>query len=263
MNRRFGTPAKPPQRRPAKLDLRLRLGILAGVVIVVVAGLAVAAIAFAAAFTSVGSGGLPPGTQVFAENDHTHVTGLVTYDRVPPAGGPHNPVQLNCGVYTQALPNENAVHSLEHGAVWITYNPDKLSTDQVQTLASKVEGQPYMFMSPYPGMDSNFSLQSWGHQLKLTDVNDHRAANFISALRQNSNTYPEVGASCDAGTPTLFDPANPPAFDPTPPGAGAIPMDGKGLTPQLTNGQEQPPTGGAAATSAPAAVPPMTTTGGN
>jgi Protein of unknown function (DUF3105) len=196
---------------------------------------------------------------------HVSATQRVAYDKKPPFGGPHDQVWAACvgNVYPKAIRTENGVHALEHGAVWITYNPDKLSTDQVQTLASKVEGQPYMFMSPYPGMDSNFSLQSWGHQLKLTDVNDHRAANFISALRQNSNTYPEVGASCDAGTPTLFDPANPPAFDPTPPGAGAIPMDGKGLTPQLTNGQEQPPTGGAAATSAPAAVPPMTTTGGN
>ena len=157
MNRRFGTPVKPAQRRQAKFDVRLRLGILAGVVIVVVAGLAVAAIAFAASFTSGSSDALPPGTQVFAENDHTHVTGLVTYDRVPPAGGPHNPVPLNCGVYSQAVPNENAVHSLEHGAVWITYQPtlppDQLASLQQLVVSHYVGSQRYLILSRDPVTD--------------------------------------------------------------------------------------------------------------
>jgi len=175
---------------------------------------------------------------------HVQANQRVAYDKTPPFGGPHDQVWATCmgNVYPKGIRTENAVHSLEHGAVWITYNPDKLSPAQVQTLASKVDGRPYMLLSPYPGMDSPFSLQSWGHQLKLTDVNDQRVANFISALRTNSNTYPEIGASCDAGTPSLFDPANPPPFNPEPPGPDAIPMDGKGLTPQIQNGQEQSPT---------------------
>jgi len=187
---------------------------------------------------------------------HVQGTQRVAYDKTPPFGGPHDQVWATCmgNVYPKAIRTENAVHSLEHGAVWITYNPDKLSPEQVKVLASKVEGQPYMLMTPYPGMDSPFSLQSWGHQLKLTDVNDQRVANFISALRQNSNTYPEIGASCDAGTPSLFDPANPPPFNPAPPGPDAIPMDGKGLTPQIQKGQEQAPTAPGAAVPG-AAVP--------
>lgn len=188
---------------------------------------------------------------------HVSATQRVAYDKAPPFGGPHDQVWATCmgNVYPTAIRTENAVHSLEHGAIWITYNPDTLSPAQVQTLAADVTGKPYTFMTPYPGMDSPFSLQSWGHQLKLTDVNDQRIANFISALKQNSNTYPEIGASCDAGTPSLFNPANPPPFDATPPGPDAIPMDGKGLTPQISNGQEAPPTAPGTAGAPGAAVP--------
>ncbi|HZY44457.1 MAG TPA: DUF3105 domain-containing protein, partial [Anaerolineae bacterium] len=46
------------------------------------------------------------------------------YQEVPPVGGTHDPAWLNCGIYDQPVRTENAVHSMEHGAVWITYQPD-------------------------------------------------------------------------------------------------------------------------------------------
>ena len=79
--------------------------------------------------------------------------------------------------------SENLVHSLEHGAVWIAYNPDQVTGDALKTLKSKVDGEQYMVMSPYPSLDSPVSLQSWGHQLKVTDVNDPRIDQFISSLQ--------------------------------------------------------------------------------
>ena len=76
-----------------------------------------------------------------------------------------------------------------------------------------------MVMSPYPGLDSPVSLQSWGHQLKVGDVNDPRIDEFISSLKQNQYTHPEVGASCDAIGPGGFDQDNPPPFAPPRPPA--------------------------------------------
>ncbi|MBF6212236.1 DUF3105 domain-containing protein [Nocardia puris] len=163
----------------------------------------------------------------YASGAGKHVTEIqrVAYDQTPPFGGPHDQAWADCTgvVYGKPIRTENAVHSLEHGAVWITYNPDKVSSDGVDALAKRVEGKQYTFMSPYPGQESPVSLQSWGHQLKLDNPDDERINQFITALRQNQYTYPEVGAACSN---PYFDRENPAPFDPTPPGPDAIPMDG-------------------------------------
>lgn len=151
----------------------------------------------------------------------------VAYDRQPPLGGAHDQVWAACNgvVYDRAVRTEHMVHSLEHGAVWIAYDPDALGDDEIDELAGRVEGQPYLLMSPYPGLDRPISLQSWGHQLKLDDADDERIDQFVTALRANQYTTPEPGASCDTN-PDLFDQTNPPPFDPSPPGPDAMPVDG-------------------------------------
>jgi hypothetical protein len=98
-------------------------------------------------------------------------------------------------VYPDPIRSENAVHSLEHGAIWITYRPD-LPADQVDELTKKVEGVSQMLMSPYPGLKSPISLQSWGHQLFVDSASDERVDDFIDDLRLNTVTTPEFGASC-------------------------------------------------------------------
>ncbi|MCP5096317.1 MAG: DUF3105 domain-containing protein, partial [Chloroflexi bacterium] len=45
----------------------------------------------------------------------------------------------------------NAVHSMEHGAVWITYQPD-LPADEIIELQDLVRGQPFLLLSPYPDL---------------------------------------------------------------------------------------------------------------
>lgn len=154
-----------------------------------------------------------------------HVTGeqRVAYDQSPPFGGAHDAVWAVCTgiVYPTAIRNENAVHSLEHGAIWITYDPQRLTADQIDALSAMVEGQPYTLMSPYPGLDSPISVQSWGHQLRLDSPEDPRLVEFIEALRLNESVYPEPGASCAS---PYFDVDNPPPFDASPPGPDAVPV---------------------------------------
>lgn len=158
----------------------------------------------------------------YRPGNHVDAPKRVAYDQSPPFGGTHDQIWATCTgvVYPTAIRSENAVHSLEHGAVWITYNPDVATADQIDVLSAMVEGQPYTLMSPYPGLETPISIQSWGHQLKFDDPSDPRLVQFIEALRLNESAYPEPGASCAS---PFFDVNNPPPFDPTPPGPDAAP----------------------------------------
>jgi hypothetical protein len=166
-------------------------------------------------------------TAEFQGGLHTAPGQRVAYDLHPPMGGAHDPVWANCAgvVYPRAVRTENMVHALEHGAVWIAYDPQRLDEDGVRALAERVEGQPYLMLSPYPGIDTPISLQSWGHQLEVESADDERIDQFVQALRNNPYTTPEPGAPCDTD-PSAFDPTNPPPFDPSEPGPGAMPVNG-------------------------------------
>jgi hypothetical protein len=160
---------------------------------------------------------------------HVGTEERVAYNRFPPVGGPHDGVWAACNgvVYTVPVRDENMVHTLEHGAVWVTYNPDTIAAGDLDVLTSLVENQTYISLSPYPGLDSPISLQGWAHQLKVDSASDERVRQFIAAVRLNPYLYPETGATCSQPT---FDTVNPPAFDASPRGADAVPMSGAGAT---------------------------------
>ena len=129
--------------------------------------------------------------------EQEHVTGPVAYEQTPPAGGPHAPTWLNCDVYAAEVPQENAVHSMEHGAVWITYQPD-LPPEDVDALQQSL-GQPYEILSPFEGLPAPVVASAWGKQLLLDGADDPRLLSFISEFKQGPQT-PEPGASCTGGT---------------------------------------------------------------
>jgi hypothetical protein len=123
-----------------------------------------------------------------------HPDGPVLYEQVPPVGGPHAGMPQACQFYSQYIRNENAVHSMEHGAVWITYQPD-LPEDQIEDL-KELATQPYVLVSPYPGIPTPIVVSAWGHQMSLDSFDEEK----INAFREkygNSRDYtPEFGASC-------------------------------------------------------------------
>ena len=186
-------------------------------------------------------------TGTYAAGLHVNPDQRIAYQSSPPYGGAHDGYWATCTgtVYPVAVRQENLVHSMEHGAVWIAYNPDQVSGAALDTLRAKVDGQPYTAMSPYPGLDQPISLQSWGHQLKLSDANDPRVDQFITALRRNQYQYPEVGASCQEIGGGQFSTASPPAFQPTPSAAAVngltvLPEDGGPGATQATDEMTTP-----------------------
>ena len=127
-----------------------------------------------------------------------HTEEDVDYEQSPPAGGEHNPVWQNAGFYEEPVRDENAVHTLEHGAVWIAYSPD-LPTGEKDRIRELVEGQTCMLASPYDGLSSPIVASAWGKQLALESAQSPDLERFIRAYRQGPQT-PEPGATCTGGT---------------------------------------------------------------
>ncbi|MGW1888762.1 DUF3105 domain-containing protein [Streptomyces sp. NPDC002004] len=128
-----------------------------------------------------------------------HVTKQVHYAMTPPVGGDHNPVWMNCNgdVYTKPIPDMNAVHSLEHGSVWVTYT-SKASAADVKKLAEKVRRTPYSLMSPDEKQKDPIMLSAWGKQRTVTGAADPNVDKFFTSFVQGPQT-PEPGAPCTGG----------------------------------------------------------------
>ncbi|QSB05247.1 DUF3105 domain-containing protein [Natronoglycomyces albus] len=134
--------------------------------------------------------------------DRDHVDTDVSYPVTPPAGGPHNSIWQECTgtVYSDPVLDVHAVHSLEHGAVWLTYDPSAIDAPDIMALAETISEFTYTFMSPYPGQEATVSLQAWGAQLPLEDVDITVVTAFITHYRLNEHTSPEPFGPCSAGT---------------------------------------------------------------
>lgn len=139
------------------------------------------------------SGFTPPdGVETFVVESYDHIAGPVDYPQDPPVGGPHDSNALACAAYDTPVRSENAVHSLEHGAVWITYQPE-LDTSAVEDL-KRYARQSEILVSPYPGLDSPVVLSTWGTQLRLQSVDDEVIRQFIGSFK--NQTAPENAAAC-------------------------------------------------------------------
>ncbi|GAB3644813.1 DUF3105 domain-containing protein [Glycomyces tarimensis] len=127
-----------------------------------------------------------------------------TYDINPPAGGNHLSQWQNCEgtVYNAPIVDGNAVHSLEHGAVWLTYDPELVDDAGITELSGKISGRNYTLMSPYPGQGVAVSLQSWGVQYQTDDVTDSKIDEFLNYYIQNSENLAEMNATCAGGVST-------------------------------------------------------------
>lgn len=143
------------------------------------------------------------GVRTYGNQLRVHTDAPQTYAQTPPVGGPHPLTWQNCGVYDKPIKNEYGVHSLEHGAVWVTYRPD-LAAESVALLRDTVGGRSYTLLSPYPDLPAPVVASAWGIQLQLDDPSDPRLAQFIATYQQGPQT-PEPGAACSGGISTTVE----------------------------------------------------------
>ena len=169
----------------------------AAVALFVAAG--VAGLALAACGDATGpAASAPVGVRTFEGLSKNHVEQPVDYDRQPPVGGDHAATWQDCGVYDSPIVTEFGVHSMEHGAVWVTYRRDAPGPER-KALQELVAGQPYVLLSPWAGaLPAPVVASAWGRQLQVDSAADPQLAAFIEAFRQGPQT-PEPGAPCTGG----------------------------------------------------------------
>lgn len=166
-------------------------------------GIAVALLAVAAFFAGTEGGQndtAPAGVTEFdlADIGREHVDGTVAYPLIPPPGGDHNAAWLNCGTYSTPIAPENAVHSLEHGAVWVAYDPT-ISQDEIDDLSGLGSGS--VIVSPVPGLDAPIVASAWGARMTFQSASDEAIRQFIR-FYQSAPNAPEPGAACVGGVGT-------------------------------------------------------------
>jgi hypothetical protein len=159
------------------------------------------------------SAGGVDGITEYEDLDARHVSGPVEYEQSPPVGGDHNATWQNCDFYTEPIANEHAVHSLEHGAVWITYQPDLPEAD-IETLREDMGTSGYVLVSPYEDQDSPVVLSAWGIQLKVESADDPKIEQFLNKYVLGPQTQ-EQNAACTGGTSATREEAQA-AFDEAP-----------------------------------------------
>jgi uncharacterized protein DUF3105 len=175
--------------------------VIAGAIVVAALGAFVAVIVLDARQRA--ASGPPSGVEeVDVGPGGRHTEGDVNYAQSPPAGGEHNPIWQNAGFYTEPVRDETAVHTLEHGAVWITYSSG-LPQEGKDRIREIVSGQDCVLASPFPGLDAPVVASAWGKQLRLDGADDPDLERFVRAYKQGPQT-PEPGAACTGG---LGDPA--------------------------------------------------------
>lgn len=90
------------------------------------------------------------------------------YNSNPPSSGWHYSSPARGGFYEEPLPDEQVIHNLEHGDIWIAYHPDV--SDEVKATLESFAGR-YVVVSPRSENDGDISLVAWG-RVDTFDVED-------------------------------------------------------------------------------------------
>lgn len=124
-------------------------------------------------FTTAGQAHLPPGQPAI-------------YPATPPYGGQHWTQPLRCGIYEAEQPFEPIVHTMEHGAVVLYYQPLVVAEDTVaelRLLASALLNEgARLIMTPSSRLGVPVALASWGRLLSLDGFEEERIRDFIDAF---------------------------------------------------------------------------------
>lgn len=128
-----------------------------------------------------------PGKTVFIVRDIQHIAHTTVkhtpYSSVPATSGPHVSWPISEGVHNEAIPDEVAVHALEHGHIGLRYGPE-VSALQRSKLVAFVQKNPRgVFLAPDSRLGNKIVATAWGKTLTIKAYDKARIENFVSKLK--------------------------------------------------------------------------------
>ncbi|ELZ26851.1 hypothetical protein C475_07951 [Halosimplex carlsbadense 2-9-1] len=119
--------------------------------------------------------------------DHREQGTEIGYERVPPTSGAHwGGTWETAGFYTDQVPLESLVHSLEHGAVVVYYDSEALTPEAEENLRGWATNQSDNWRSfiavPHPNEDpeSAYVLTAWTKRLTMDEYDDSMVRAFTA-----------------------------------------------------------------------------------
>jgi hypothetical protein len=111
------------------------------------------------------------------------------YNSNPPTSGPHAS-PLRTDTYTRQYPDENLIHNLEHGHIWLSYQ-DEGDSETIDLLRSIQSQFPSSVIVTFrPNNDARIAVAAWQRLLKLEEPDENQIMAFISRYRDKA---PESG----------------------------------------------------------------------
>ncbi len=128
----------------------------------------------------------PAPGQFFAAQSRDHIdigAEHPAYNSNPPTGGWHYDTPSQTGIYDKEFPDEQLIHNLEHGHVWIAYKPD-LPADQIEKLVAIAKSYgSKIIMAPRKANDAPIYFVAWEYSFSMDTVDEAPAREFIDAHR--------------------------------------------------------------------------------
>ncbi|MDP3741016.1 MAG: DUF3105 domain-containing protein [bacterium] len=104
------------------------------------------------------------------------------YNSNPPTSGSHYEQWAKWGIYEQQLPDEQLIHNLEHGGIWISYK-DKDNREIFDQLKDVAEDYSIkIILTHRPENDSPIAVAAWTRLLKMDNFDEKQIRNFIKAF---------------------------------------------------------------------------------
>ena len=118
----------------------------------------------------------------------------VTYQSNPPTSGSHWPDPLLDGIYDTEKPDEALVHSLEHGRIWISYQPSSVPQSAIDQLTRIAKSEKRVILTPRSLNETPIALAAW-QRLDMFGVeadgsiDEQRILDFIKRYRDKGPEY--------------------------------------------------------------------------